>query len=124
MIPHQNIYNSEVGEGTKVGCYTEIGNAKVGKNCKIQAFVFICEGVTIEDEVFIGPHTCFTNDLYPKATGEWQCRETLVKKGASIGANCTILCGVTIGEGAIIGCGSVVTKDVPNNGKWIGVKLC
>lgn len=118
--PFQNIFNSEVGEGTRIGAYVEIGNAKIGKRCAIQAYVFIPKGVTLEDDVFIGPGVVFTNDKHPKANGEWKCLETLVKKGANIGANSTILPGITIGEGATIGAGSVVTKDVPAGETWIG----
>jgi acetyltransferase-like isoleucine patch superfamily enzyme len=102
----------------------------VGRNCKIQAFAFIPEGVTLEDEVFIGPHACFVNDRIPRATTaesslktekDWKAEKTLVKRRASIGANATIMCGVTIGENAIVGAGSVVTKDVPPNTVVAGV---
>lgn len=120
-----NIYGCEIGDNTKIGSYVEIREeVKIGKNCKIQAFAFIPQGVIIEDEVFIGPHACFVNDKYPRATvkgklkekGEdWVAERTVVKKGASIGANATILGGVTIGENSIIGAGSVVTKDIPPN---------
>lgn len=106
-----------------MGSFVEIRNGvTVGENCKIQAFAFIPEGVIIEDEVFLGPHTCFVNDKIPRATttdGElkgkedWKLEKTVVKKRASIGANATIMCGVTIGENSIVGAGSVVTKDVP-----------
>jgi len=98
--------------------------AKIGKNCKISSHTFICEGVTIEDEVFIGHNVTFINDRYPRATrsdgglqteADWSCIPTLVKRGASIGSSATILCGVTIGEGAIVGAGSVVTREVPPN---------
>ena len=117
-----NLYGCEIGDNTKIGAFVEIrSQVKIGKNCKIQAFAFIPEGVTIEDDVFVGPHVCFTNDRYPKATVEgrltkpgrdWQFEKTLVRRGASIGANSTILCGITIGEGALIAAGSVVTRDV------------
>ena len=118
-----NLYGCEIGDGSKVGTFVEIKkNAFVGKRCKIQSHTFICEGVTIEDEVFIGHGVMFVNDIYPRATGQsgtlqteedWDVAPTLIKKGASIGSNATILGGVTIGENAIVGCGSVVTKDVP-----------
>ncbi len=102
----------------------------VGRNCKIQAFAFIPEGVTIEDDVFIGPHACFVNDRMPRATTadgklkgkeDWKVEKTVVKKRASIGANATIMCGVTIGENSLVGAGSVVTKDVPPNTIVVGV---
>jgi UDP-2-acetamido-3-amino-2,3-dideoxy-glucuronate N-acetyltransferase len=92
----------------------------IGRKCKVQAFAFLCNGVELKDEVFVGPHTCFTNDKYPKAQGEWELKKTIVGKGANIGANSTILPGITIGEGATIGAGSVVTKDVPANETWVG----
>ena len=119
-----NLYGCEIGDDTKVGSFVEIQkNAKIGKNCKISSHTFICEGVTIEDDVFVGHNVSFINDKYPRATikgklqteDDWVCVPTLVKKGASIGTSSTILCGVTIGENAIIGSGSVVTKDVPSN---------
>ena len=120
-----NIYKCEIGDNTKVGSYVEIReNVKIGKNCKIQAFAFLPQGVIIEDEVFIGPHACFVNDKIPRAAvngrlkeqGEdWKPLTTIVKKGASIGANATILGGITIGENSIVGAGAVVTKDVPAN---------
>ena len=103
----------EIGEDCVIGKFVEIGDGvRIGYRCKIEAFAFIPPGVVIEDEVFVGPHVCFTNDKYPKATGEWKKVETRVKKGASVGANATVVCGVTIGEGAMVGAGSVVTKDV------------
>ena len=97
--------------------------AKIGRRCKVSSHTFICEGVTIEDEVFIGHHVVFTNDLFPRATAngqlqtdaDWKCVPTLVKRGASIGSGAVLLCGITIGENSIIGAGSVVTKDVPAN---------
>lgn len=117
-----NFYGCEVGDNTKIGCFVEIRKGvSIGKNCKIQAFVFIPEGVIIEDEVFIGPHVCFVNDKYPRATNkdgsmkdtkDWEVEKTLIKKRASIGANSTILGGITIGENSIVGAGSVVTKNV------------
>lgn len=117
-----NLYGCEIGDESKVGTFVEIQKgAKIGKRCKISSHTFICEGVTIEDEVFVGHNVTFINDLVPRATADgklqteadWKCIPTLVKKGASIGSSATILCGVTIGEGALIGAGSVVTKDVP-----------
>lgn len=117
---------SNIIEGCKIGQLTKIhshvwigGKVKIGKNCFIEAFAFIPDGVTIEDDVFIGPHVCFTNDKQPPSFGKhWA--DTLVKKGASIGANATILPGVTIHEGAKVGAGSVVTKDVPAGETWAG----
>ena len=118
-----NLYGCEVGDGTKVGAFVEIQkNAKVGKNCKISSHSFICEGVLIEDNVLIGHGVTFINDTYPRATAaegqmqtekDWKVERTLVKKGASIGSGSTILANVVIGEKAIVGAGSVVTKDVP-----------
>jgi acetyltransferase-like isoleucine patch superfamily enzyme len=117
-----NLYGCEVGDDSKIGTFVEIQKgARVGKRCKISSHTFICEGVVIEDEVFVGHNVTFINDLYPRATTEggqlqteadWVCVPTLVKKGASIGSSATILCGITIGEGAVIGAGSVVTKNV------------
>ncbi len=110
-----NLYGCKIGSDCVIGAFVEIGKGvKIGKRVKIQAFTFIPEGVTIEDEAFIGPHVCFTNDNYPRATNsQWKVTRALVCKGASIGANATILCGVTIGEGATVGAGSVVTRNVP-----------
>lgn len=118
-----NLYGCEIGADTKVGTFVEIQKgAKVGARCKISSHTFICEGVTIEDEVFIGHGVMFTNDLFPRAANpdgspqteaDWKCLPTVVKRGASIGSNATLLCGITIGEGALVGAGSVVTKDVP-----------
>lgn len=118
-----NLYGCEIGDETKIGTFVEIQKgAKIGRRCKISSHSFICEGVTLEDEVFVGHGVMFTNDLFPRATNadgsiksdaDWTCVPTLVRKGAAIGSNVTILCGVTIGEGALIGAGSVVTKDVP-----------
>ena len=111
-----NLYGCRIGKGCRIAAYVEIQRGvKIGDRCKIEAFAFIPTGVTIEDEVFIGPHACFTNDRVPKAVGDWEVSPTLVKKGASIGANATIVCGVTIGENALVGAGAVVTKDVPAN---------
>ena len=119
-----NLYGCTIGDGTKIGAFVEIQkNAFIGKNCKIQSHTFICEGVTIEDEVFVGHGVTFINDSYPRATtdgklqteADWKVEPTIVKKGASIGSGTTILANVTIGENAIIGAGSVVTKDIPAN---------
>jgi Acetyltransferase (isoleucine patch superfamily) len=120
-----NLYGCTVGENTKIGAFVEVQkNAFIGKNCKISSHTFICEGVTIEDDVFIGHNVAFINDSYPRATAaegklqteaDWKVETTLVKKGASIGSGSTILANITIGENAIIGAGSVVTKDVPPN---------
>jgi acetyltransferase-like isoleucine patch superfamily enzyme len=118
-----NLYGCEIGDDTKIGAFVEIQKgAIVGNRVKISSHSFICEGVTIEDEVFIGHSVIFINDRFPRATTssgalqtsqDWQCIPTLVKRGASIGSNATILCGITIGENALVGAGSVVTKDVP-----------
>jgi acetyltransferase-like isoleucine patch superfamily enzyme len=119
--PYQNFWgNHKIGSGTKIAAFVEIGdNVVIGKNCSIQAFVFICPLVTIEDDVFIGPHVCFTNDKKPPSFGKyWE--KTLVKKGAVIGANSTIIPGVTIGNNAIVGAGSVVTKNIGDGEKWYG----
>ena len=120
-----NLYGCEVGNETKIGNFVEIQKgAKVGKRCKISSHTFICEGVHIEDNVFIGHNVTFINDRYPHATNpdgslqndeDWHCITTTVKKGASIGSSVTLLCGITVGENAMIGAGSVVTKDVPPN---------
>ena len=125
-----NLYGCEIGDGTKIGAFVEIQkNAKVGKNCKISSHTFICEGVTIEDGVFIGHGVTFINDSYPRSTTEdgqmqteadWKVEPTLVKKGASVGSGSTILSKVVIGERAIIGAGSVVTRDVPDNAIVVG----
>lgn len=120
-----NLYGCEIGDETKLGAFVEIQkNARVGARCKISSHTFICEGVTIEDQVFIGHNVAFINDTYPRATAaggglqteqDWKVETTLVKKGASIGSGATILAKVTIGENAMVGAGSVVTKDVPAN---------
>ncbi len=120
-----NAYGCSIDDGSKVGAFVEIQKgATIGKNCKISSHTFICEGVHIEDNVFIGHGVMFTNDLFPRATNadgsqqtdaDWHVIETTVKKGASIGSNATILCGITIGENSLIGAGSVVTKNVPPN---------
>ena len=126
-----NLYGCGVGDDSRIGAFVEIQkNSTIGCRCKVSSHTFICEGVTIEDEVFIGHGVMFTNDLYPRATtargeiqGEqdWRVVETLVKKRASIGSNATILAGVTIGSNAIIGAGAVVTKDVPDHAIVAGV---
>jgi UDP-2-acetamido-3-amino-2,3-dideoxy-glucuronate N-acetyltransferase len=118
-----NLYGCEIDEESRIGTFVEIQKgAHIGKRVKVSSHTFICEGVTVEDEVFIGHGVMFINDKYPRATTEdgasqteadWVCTPTLVKKRASIGSNATILCGVTIGEGAMVGAGSVVTHDVP-----------
>ena len=120
-----NLYGCEIGANTKIGAFVEIQkNAVVGENCKISSHTFICEGVTIEDNVFVGHGVTFINDIYPRSTSsdgslqtetDWMVIPTLVKKGASIGSGASILAGITIGENAIIGAGSVVTKDVPSD---------
>jgi len=120
-----NLYGCEIGDNTKIGAFVEIQkNATVGKNCKVSSHSFICEGVTIEDNVFIGHSVTFINDSYPRATnGEgqlqteqnWKVERTVIKKGASIGSGSTVLSNVTVGENAIVGAGSVVTRDVPAN---------
>jgi UDP-2-acetamido-3-amino-2,3-dideoxy-glucuronate N-acetyltransferase len=120
-----NLYGCTIDDNTKIGAFVEIQkNATIGKNCKISSHTFICEGVTIEDNVFVGHHVTFINDMYPRATTpdgslqtkvDWTVAPTFVKKGASIGSSCTILPNVTIGEYAILGAGSVITKDVPPN---------
>jgi len=125
LSPFVNLYGCEVGDNTKIGAFVEIQkNAKVGQNCKISSHTFVCEGVSIEDNVFVGHGVVFINDLFPRATtaqGElqtekdWKVERTLVKKGASIGSGSTILANVVIGENAMVGAGSVVTRDVPEN---------
>ncbi len=126
-----NLYGCEIGDESKIGTFVEIQKGvKIGRRVKISSHTFICEGVTIEDYVFIGHGVMFTNDKYPRATTEagelqteadWQCIPTLIKRGASIGSNATILCGVTVGEKAIVGAGSVVTRDVPAGAIVAGV---
>jgi UDP-2-acetamido-3-amino-2,3-dideoxy-glucuronate N-acetyltransferase len=118
-----NLYGCELGDEVKVGAFVEIQKGvKVGRRCKISSHTFICEGVTLEEEVFVGHNVTFINDRYPRATNgdgalqseaDWQCIATRVKRGASIGSGATLLCGVTVGEGAVVGAGSVVTRDVP-----------
>lgn len=118
-----NLYGCTIGDETKVGAFVEVQkNASIGSRCKISSHTFICEGVTIEDDVFVGHGVMFINDLYPRATAhgrlqseaDWEVVPTRVKRGASIGSGAVILCGVTIGEGALIGAGAVVTRDVPD----------
>jgi acetyltransferase-like isoleucine patch superfamily enzyme len=118
-----NLYGCWIGDGCKIASFVEIQKGVVlGRNVKVEAFVFIPTGVTVEDGAFLGPHVCFTNDRYPRAVGrggeildagDWEIVPTLVKRGASIGANATIVCGVTIGEDALVGAASTVTRDVP-----------
>jgi len=118
-----NLYGCTIGDHTKVGTFVEIQkNAFIGKNCKISSHTFICEGVTVEDDVFIGHNVTFINDMYPRSTAEggglqteadWKVVPTFIRRGASVGSSATILAGVTVGEGAIVGAGSGVTKDVP-----------
>jgi acetyltransferase-like isoleucine patch superfamily enzyme len=125
-----NLYGCEIGDDSKIGTFVEIQKgAKIGRRCKISSHSFICEGVTIEDEVFVGHNVTFTNDLFPRATrtdgslqtdADWKCVPTLIKRGASIGSSATILCGVTIGERAMVGAGAVVTKDVPPDTLVVG----
>jgi acetyltransferase-like isoleucine patch superfamily enzyme len=120
-----NLYGCEIGDETKIGAFVEVQkNATIGKCCKVSSHTFICEGVTIEDNVFVGHGVVFINDSYPRATAaggqlqteaDWKVERTLVKRGASIGSGCTILANLTIGENAIVGAGSVVTRDVPPN---------
>jgi acetyltransferase-like isoleucine patch superfamily enzyme len=126
-----NLYGCSIGEGTRIGPFVEIQkNARIGARCKISSHSFICEGVTIEDECFIGHHVCFVNDRYPRATGDdgqlqteadWKPIATRVSHGASIGSGAVILCGVTVGPGAMVGAGAVVTQDVPAGAVVAGV---
>jgi acetyltransferase-like isoleucine patch superfamily enzyme len=118
-----NLYGCEIGDDVKIGTFVEIQKgARIGNRCKISSHTFICEGVTLEDGVFIGHNVTFTNDLFPRATNpggalqtesDWKCIPTLVKRGASIGSGATLLCGVTVGERSVVGAGSVVTRNVP-----------
>jgi UDP-2-acetamido-3-amino-2,3-dideoxy-glucuronate N-acetyltransferase len=126
-----NMYGCEVGDDSRIGTFVEIQKgAHIGKRVKVSSHTFICEGVTIEDEVFVGHGVMFINDKYPRAAtvdgspqteDDWVCVPTTIKRGASIGSNSTILCGVTVGEGAMIGAGSVVTRDVPDRAVVAGV---
>ena len=126
-----NLYGCKIGDGSRIGAFVEIQkNSFIGARCKISSHTFICEGVTIEDEVFIGHGVMFTNDIYPRATNpdgsaqseaDWKVVETRICKRAAIGSNATILCGITIGEGALVGAGAVVTKDVPPHAIVAGV---
>jgi acetyltransferase-like isoleucine patch superfamily enzyme len=126
-----NLYGCEIGDDTKIGAFVEIQKgAKIGKKCRISSHSFICEGVALEDGVFIGHNVTFINDKYPRSVTsdgtmtsekDWILQRTIVKKGASIGSSATILCGVTIGKNAIVGAGAVVTKDVPDNTVVAGV---
>jgi len=123
MVGYVNLYGCEIGDDVKIGTFVEIQKGvKVGNRCKISSHSFLCEGVILEDDVFIGHSVTFTNDLYPRATNgngqlqteaDWTCLPTRIKRGASIGSGATLLCGITIGENALIGAGSVVTRDVP-----------
>ena len=125
VVGYVNLYGCEIGDHTKIGAFVEVQkNARVGRRCKISSHTFVCEGVDIEDNVFIGHNVAFINDSYPRATSEdgglqteadWQVEKTVVRKGASIGSGSTILSKITVGENAIVGAGSVVTKDVPAN---------
>jgi len=126
-----NLYGCSIDDGTKIGTFVEIQkNASIGKNCKISSHTFICEGVHIEDNVFVGHNVTFINDKHPRAINEdgsmqtdadWGVVETFIRKGASIGSSSTIMCGVTVGENSIVGAGAVVTKDVPPNTIVAGV---
>lgn len=125
-----NLYGCSVGDGCRIASFVEIQRGvTIGRGVKVEAFAFIPTGVTIEDGAFIGPHACFTNDRHPRAADEsgrpltadqWDVVPTLVRRGASVGANATIVCGVTIGEGALVGAGSVVTRDVPPHTLVVG----
>lgn len=125
LAPFVNLYGCEIGDHSKIGAFVEVQkNARVGRNCKVSSHTFICEGVTIEDNVFVGHGVVFINDLFPRATNpegelqtdkDWKLDHTVVKKGASIGSGATILANVVIGENAMVGAGSVVTRDVPDN---------
>lgn len=118
-----NLYGCEIGDDVRIGSFVEIQKGvRIGNRCKISSHTFVCEGVTLEDEVFVGHNVTFINDRYPRAANrdgtlqteaDWECLPTVVKRGASIGSGATLLCGITIGERAIVGAGSVVTKDVP-----------
>ena len=124
-----NLYGCEIGDNTKIGAFVEVQkNARIGRNCKISSHTFVCEGVTIEDEVFVGHGVVFINDSYPRAASDgrlqteadWKVETTVIRKGASIGSGATILSNLAIGENAIVGAGSVVTKSVPANAVVVG----
>ena len=131
LYAYVNLYGCEIGDETKLGTFVEVQKgARIGKRVKVSSHTFICEGVTIEDEVFVGHGVMFINDKYPRATAmdgalqteeDWECLATVVKKGASIGTNATIMGGITIGERAMVGAGSVVTRDVPDKAVVAGV---
>lgn len=126
-----NLYGCTIGDDTKVGTFVEIQkNAYIGKNCKISSHTFICEGVHIEDNVFVGHNVTFINDKVPRSVNvdgsmqtesDWKVVKTFIKKGASIGSSSTIMCGVTVGENSVVGAGAVVTKDIPANSLAVGV---
>jgi UDP-2-acetamido-3-amino-2,3-dideoxy-glucuronate N-acetyltransferase len=125
-----NLYGCSIGDDTKIGAFVEIQkNATIGARCKVSSHTFVCEGVTIEDEVFVGHGVMFINDRYPRATAagqlqteaDWQVVQTRIKHGASIGSGAVIMCGVTVGKGALIGAGAVVTRDVPDGATVAGV---
>jgi acetyltransferase-like isoleucine patch superfamily enzyme len=123
LFGYANLYGCELGDDVKVGPFVEIQKGvKIGNRCKISSHSFLCQGVILEDDVFVGHNVTFTNDLFPRATNgngqlqteaDWKCLPTVVKRGASIGSGATLLCGITIGENALIGAGSVVVRDVP-----------
>lgn len=125
LFGYANLYGCELGDDVKVGPFVEIQKGvRIGNRCKISSHSFLCEGVVLEDDVFIGHNVTFTNDRYPRATNgngqlqteaDWQCIPTVVRRGASIGSGTTLLCGITVGENALVGAGSVVTRDVPSN---------
>ncbi len=125
-----NLYGCEIGDNSRIGTFVEIQKqVRIGKRCKISSHTFICSGVTIEDDVFVGHGVMFTNDLVPRATcddgspqteADWTCLPTVIQRGASIGSNVTLLCGITIGERALVGAGSVVTRDVPPGAVVVG----
>ncbi len=125
-----NLYGCEIGDETKIGPFVEIQKGvRIGRRCKISSHSFLCEGVTLEDEVFVGHGVMFTNDLVPRATNpdgslqtdkDWTCLPTVVKRGASIGSGATLLCGLVVGEGALVGAGAVVTRDVPAGATVVG----
>jgi acetyltransferase-like isoleucine patch superfamily enzyme len=126
-----NLYGCRIGDGTKIGSFVEVQrNARIGARCKISSHTFVCEGVVIDDEVFVGHGVMFINDRYPRAANadgslqteaDWSVEPTRVKRRASIGSNATVMCGVCIGEGALVGAGAVVTRDVPDYGIVVGV---